>query len=324
MTAGNGSGARVNPHAAVCVLHGDPPLPRWLYDMAETGDLYLVINDPSPGAYLSLPDKAQVLRNERVLGFATNVNHALQVAFAESGPELVFILNFDVEMELSALHVLRSALAENPRLGLAGAYLIDSDARPVLSVGTLPSPLRESARALGLRSGALARTQRSMARRAPGWTERNRPMALRVTEEGEYVPWTCVALRRSTWFEVGPLDERFPLYGEDIDWGLRCRLKGWEAAVVHCGPVVHHGRATRSPRSDALYEYSHLELHRKWNWGRNLEWQRKALRIRRTLLLRSLLPPLDWPLLTNLDSVEQAPMRAEERGERDDPYQSPR
>jgi GT2 family glycosyltransferase len=288
--------------AVVCVLHGGFGLPGWLRQTGDRWPLDVTVNDPGDHRYGDLPPTATVTRNRAVQGFATNVNSALRRRFAEAGEDIACVVNFDVEGSTKQLSTLVKTLIAVPDLAAVGAMLRSSDGDTTFSVGVVPTPGREFVRASGLRTSSVRGLERALLRRTDRWASRNQAPASthRVLSDGEYLPWTCLAVRADAWRQVGDLDERFPLYAEDIDWSRRCHAAGWKLAIRDCGPVVHEERATRGARADALYEYSHLELHRKWGWDRNLRWQRRGLRLHRLPPLSWLAPPLDWSLLTNL------------------------
>jgi GT2 family glycosyltransferase len=290
----------------VCILHGNVAVPPWLVDARSIGRVYLILNDPGEGRYDNLPDAVIVTRNRVPLGFAENLNTALRRVFIEDEQDAACVVNFDLDLHCDALLELASALRADPALGVVGAVLGGPNGLPTFSVGTLPTPLKEFLRAAGLRSGALFRLQRGILRRSQRWAARNAPpdSGSRSLGPDEYLPWSCVAVSRSAWESVGPMDERFPLYAEDIDWSLRCRHAGWSLSLHDCGPVVHHERATRGQLADTLYEYSHLELHRKWGWSASLRWQLRGLMARRRIPLRWAAAPLDWSLLGNLDGPD--------------------
>jgi N-acetylglucosaminyl-diphospho-decaprenol L-rhamnosyltransferase len=54
----------------------------------------------------------------------------------------------------------------------------------------------------------------------------------------------AAAYRRSAWEGAGGFDDRFFVYGEDVDLALRLRLAGWEAAAAPRARAVHLGGAT--------------------------------------------------------------------------------
>lgn len=255
--------------AVVCVLHGDPMLAGWISEVGPM--LHLVINDPGAGRYVDLPPVRELHVNDRPLGFAANVNAALGRVWEADGPAVAVCLNFDLDLEPGALEALVAAV-QDPEIAVAGAVLSDPQGRPVFSAGSRPTRLKELTRAAGLRGGRPQRLLRGLLRQVPAWRRRNSAQgAQRLLAAGEYVPWTCVAVTRRAWELVGPLDERFFMYAEDLDWGRRAERLGLSALLVDCGTVVHAERATRSPQTDDVYEQSMLDLHRKWG-RRDLEW----------------------------------------------------
>jgi len=58
------------------------------------------------------------------------------------------------------------------------------------------------------------------------------------------VTGAAMAIRRAAWEEVGPLDEDFRFYAQDLDLCLRARQAGWTVAVVPELEVIHHHGAT--------------------------------------------------------------------------------
>ena len=282
--------------AVVCVLHGDPVLPAWLRSPALASRLHLVVNDPAPDRYRELPAAVEVVVNAAVAGFADNVSQALDRIWpaGPAGPPVVLCVNFDLELAPSALSTLAAVLRDNPRAAAAAPRLQDGSGQPVLSAGGGPTALKEFTRAAGLRTGGPQRVVRAVLRRLPAWQRRNAGGGpLRVLTDEEYLPWTCVAVRREAWQQVGGLDRRFPMYAEDIDWGRRVAAAGWQCLLVDAGPVVHEERATQDARTNALYELSHLRLHEKWGRPDLARWQRAGLVVRRSWPWRRWAPVLD-------------------------------
>ena len=56
---------------------------------------------------------------------------------------------------------------------------------------------------------------------------------------------------------VGPLDEGFPLYVEDIDWARRMQDAGWSVYHVPGARMIHHHLAV----SDRRFFGRHTWLH---------------------------------------------------------------
>lgn len=63
---------------------------------------------------------------------------------------------------------------------------------------------------------------------------------------GGYLTGCSLLVRREAWAEVGLLDERFFVYGEDPEWQRRAQRHGWR--IVFCDePDVRHGEEPGTP-----------------------------------------------------------------------------
>ena len=88
--------------------------------------------------------------------------------------------------------------------------------------------------------------------------------------------------------DVGLLDERFFLYWEEVEWGLRARRRGWRIVLV---PDAHawHGDGREGPPSESVTYYitrNHLlalAVHRApvGVWLRNAPARRQTIITRR-------------------------------------------
>ncbi len=67
-----------------------------------------------------------------------------------------------------------------------------------------------------------------------------------TTFDVEALSGSCLMVRAEALERVGPLDERFPLYAEDLDWCLRFARADWRISYVHTAKFIHyHGRSSR-------------------------------------------------------------------------------
>jgi GT2 family glycosyltransferase len=60
------------------------------------------------------------------------------------------------------------------------------------------------------------------------------------SEEVFYVNGAALISKKAVWQDVGAFDERYFLYGEDLDWCWRARLRGYEVLYVPTAKVYHH------------------------------------------------------------------------------------
>jgi hypothetical protein len=69
-------------------------------------------------------------------------------------------------------------------------------------------------------------------------------MGTSIDREVAWVPGAALAMRRELWQELGPLDESFRLYAQDLDLCVRARRAGWAVRVLAAFRVRHHQGAT--------------------------------------------------------------------------------
>jgi GT2 family glycosyltransferase len=203
-------------------------------------------------------------------GFAAGNN----VGIDRARGRYVLLLNPDVEIEEGTFAELLEALDARPEVGIAGVVQRGTDGALQLSMRRFPSPLRDLGESLfGSRRPFLRSLQEVEADRRRYATE--------------FSPdWVCGAFlcaRAEAVAAVGPMDERFFLYSEEIDWCLRARQAGWDVRHLPSMTVTHH--AGRRDRGDLMAQlaYSRLLFARKHHgrWG--------ALGIRSALALGNLL-----------------------------------
>ena len=57
--------------------------------------------------------------------------------------------------------------------------------------------------------------------------------------ESDYVTGCALLVKKETIEKIGMLDERFFLYWEDVDWGLRCIRAGYKNLIVTYSHIWH-------------------------------------------------------------------------------------
>jgi hypothetical protein len=206
------------------------------------------------------------------LGLAAGWNRGL----AEVDAEHVLVLNADAWLEEGALDLLVGALARHPRTALAAPRLLNPDGTLQRSVRGFPTPWRLATEYLYLRKLG-PRTRLFNAFYGAGFDHASeRPV--------EWVMGACLLLRRAALADVGPFDERYFLFSEEVDWCRRAADRGWsvvftpEARCTHVGGASHGGRLFReNVRGHLLY----LHLH-----GAPGEAERARRLMRAALVLR--------------------------------------
>ena len=244
--------------------------------------------DGSPDLVRERFPAVRMLEPGRNLGFAAACN----LAAAQARGEYLVLLNPDTACRPGSLAALAAFLDDRPRAGACGPVLLDQAGRPTLSWGT-PPRLRYHLLSL------LDPSRRWLPRR---WREQTMARLPRPGVSApypvDYVVGACLAIRRSAWEAVGPLDERFFLYFEENDWCLRARRGGWGIWLVPAAEVVHlEGRCAAQASGFALRQFQHsLRLFVAKHQGRHvvplyrflllLEYGEKALGRAAAALLR--------------------------------------
>ncbi len=162
---------------------------------------------------------ARVVEMGRNAGFSAAVNRGI----AETATELVAVVNNDVEPAATWLERLVGALGE-PQVWFAAGKLV-SAAEP----GVLDGAYDELSRGGCAWRAGNGRADGSL------W---NGPARIR------FAPFTAAVFRRELFDNVGPLDERFESYLEDVDFCLRAAQLGYFGKYVPAAVAVHQGSAT--------------------------------------------------------------------------------
>lgn len=180
-------------------------------------------------------DWVELLVLPRNGGFAYGNNAAIRrVRELDPAFGAVLLLNPDTVVRSGALAHLWAHLDAHVGVGIVGALLENEAGEPEASAHAQPSPLGElngSAR-LRLLSGWFSGS-------ATPWVPRSEPHAC------DWVTGACMAVRREVFDAIGPMDEGYFLYFEEVDFCLRARKAGWSCWFVPQARVLHfEGAAT--------------------------------------------------------------------------------
>lgn len=210
---------------------------QWLVVDAESAD-------GTPDAIEREFGDVRVLRREN-RGFAASNN----VGLAEAEGRYVLLLNPDVEVREGTLGELVAAMDARPELGLAGVTQRGAEGELQPSIRRFPSPLRSLGEALFAAHWPLLRTHQEL---------ETRPAPYRAETPADWLVGAFLLARREAVQAVGPLDERFFLYSEEIDWCYRFWQAGWPVVHLPAMTVTHHcgGRS----RGDLMAQLSHSRL----------------------------------------------------------------
>jgi GT2 family glycosyltransferase len=273
---------------------------------SSPGEVEVIVVDDASGdgtaeAIRERHSGVEVLRNEPAAGFTRSANRGLRQARGE----ILLLLNSDTEVEPGALLRLAEALEADPKLGIVGAALHYPDGAPQWSGGGAPSHAWFFALASGL-PALLARLP---------FYRRLKPLEPAAPVRVDWVTGAALGVRREVWEAVGPLDEGYRFYAQDLDFCVRARRAGWEVAIDPACRILHHHGATIGQKAG-----SGRRQHPELLWADLLRWARKhrgerwaaraALLLRTGSALRLAGRLLALPFLPR---PEREPWRAESR-----------
>lgn len=220
--------------------------------------------------------RVTVVSNDTNVGFVKANNQGLAAA---TGAYL-FMLNSDTEVSAGAIERLVEVVAGDPLIGAAGPRLLNTDGTVQPSAAPFPKVIH---RFLPSRfEAAYNRRLEQRIAREPG----------QLAEVG-WLSGAAVLLRRDVLERVGPLDERYYMWYDDLDWSQKLRKAGYQRVFVGDAVVTHHGRQSgrqldNRRLAEQLFtsEYTYLRLHH----GRLTTALVFGLRVAKASLVRYLSP----------------------------------
>src|SRR3954454_21176872 len=232
-----------DPAVAVVVVCHDSAadlartLPALTAQLRSGDELVVVDNasgDGSPDVARRLAPGATVLETGANLGFAAGCHVG---AGASSAPLLLF-LNPDAVPAPGCVDALRACAAASPGWGAWQALVTMAGGRLVNTAGN-------EVHFLGF-----------------GWAGRcGEPVTAIAPEPAEvgFASGAALVVRREAWDAAGGFDERYFMYGEDLDLCLRLRLAGWAIGLEPRAVVEHEYEFAKG-----AYKWFYLERNRWW------------------------------------------------------------
>lgn len=157
------------------------------------------------------------------IGFGRSNN----LGFERVTGDALLLLNPDTELKPMSVDALLSELQRNPRAGLIGARLLNSDGSlQFTAVHHLPTPWN-----VAFDSDWLRRRW---------WSSKGRREMI-DSFEVEAISGACMMIRTKTFRQLAGFDPRYFMYAEDMDLCFRVRKMGLEVHYVPRSEIIHHG-----------------------------------------------------------------------------------
>jgi GT2 family glycosyltransferase len=198
----------------------------------ETYPLEIIVvdnnsSDGSPEAVAREYPKVKLIRSPENLGFAKANNLGIKAA---TGDYLAFVNN-DVEVFPGCIPSLVAFSAAHPRVGVVGPQIFGGKGGLQKSYWGFPTLVNRFARALALDN--LFKSRAFSGYSTYGAKDDYKPV--------DVLQGSFLLVKREALDRVGPWDEDFFIYGEDVDWCRRFWDDGWEVMFLASARAIHYG-----------------------------------------------------------------------------------
>lgn len=228
----------------------------------NSGEIIVVDNDSSDGTPDLISESfpcAKLIRNRSNLGFAKATNIGVKAAAGQ----YICLINSDVVVPEGCIESMLRYMELHRDIGLLGPQMLGVDGKIHRSTMRLPTVWSAFCRALALDS--LFKGSKVFG----GFLMRD--FEHDTTMDVEVLNGWFWMVRRAALEQVGLLDERFFIYGEDIDWSRRFQHAGWRVVLYHEASALHYGGGSSSRTPIRFY----IEMQRA-----NLQyWEKHCSRI---------------------------------------------
>jgi GT2 family glycosyltransferase len=249
------------PDVSVVIVHYETPLllAQCLDSLARASgrrafEVWVVDNASAgfePEKWSLTYPTVHFLRNEVNAGFAGASNRALRLARGR----YLLLLNPDTTVAPDTLSIMTAYMDDHPDIGCATCRLELEDGSLDLACRRLfPTPMRSLYR-ITLLSRMFPRSRRFGQYNLTYLDDR-------CEAEIDTPCGAFMMVRDQVAEEVGLLDERYFMYGEDVDWAFRIKKAGWRIVYTPITTVKHLKRASSRKYRRQTIGYFHDGMRR--------------------------------------------------------------
>lgn len=213
------------------------PFDIWVVDNNSRDDSVEVVRSRFP--------KVRLVQNAANLGFSRANNEVI----SQSKSEYILLLNPDTVIVDDAIERMVKFMNANPHIGISGCRVLNTDRTLQLACRrSIPTPKVAFCRLIGL--SRLFPNNKTLAKYNLTYQDPNE------THEVDAVSGAFLMIRRKAVEDIGLLDERFFMYGEELDWCLRAKRAGWAVMYHPDAEIIHYkGESTKYNSRKAAFEF---------------------------------------------------------------------
>lgn len=199
-----------------------------------------------------------IIANSENRGFAAANNQGMAIAKGR----YVLLLNSDTVVLDNAVARTVSFADNKPDVAVVGCRVLNQDGTLQSTCFMFPSILNMLLSATYLYK--LYPRSRFFGRERMTWWDRN------DTREVDVVTGCYMLVRKKAIDQVGVMDERFFMYGEETDWCYRFKQAGWKVIFSPTGEIIHlGGQSSRQIGGEMLVQMRVSILYfmkKHYNW----------------------------------------------------------
>ena len=170
----------------------------------------------------------QVLAQDRNIGFTKGNNVGLKAAKGR----YLMLLNPDTEVFDQTLVQMTRCLDQHPEVGIVGPHTLNTDGSHQSTRRRFPTMGTAFFESTWLQPYAPRRIlDHYYARELPD----------DAVFPVDWVQGSALMVRREVYEQIGPLDEGYVMYYEELDWCKRASQAGWKALYLGTFKITHHG-----------------------------------------------------------------------------------
>jgi GT2 family glycosyltransferase len=210
----------------------------------------VVDNDSRDGSQAAVAQRFTGVRfvaNPANVGYAKAVNRGLALTTGR----YALVMNPDCVVQHGALRALVACLDAHGDAAVVGPQILDSRGRIEYSCRSFPNHFTFLFNRYSLLTRLFPRNRFSREYLLSDWDHLS-------VREVDWLSGACLMVRRAAVDKVGPMDEFFFMFNEDVDWCRRFKLAGWKVVYEPAARVVHHIGASRRRVASRVI----LERHR--------------------------------------------------------------
>lgn len=187
--------------------------------------------DGTPEMVAMMFPQVRLIRNAENYGFAKANN----IGISNSKGRYICLINSDVIIMKNCINILADYLSCHSEIGMIGPQIVDNNGNTQRSCMGFPTVWNTFCRALAI--DKLFRTKFFGGYLMTYWPHN-------TISEVNVINGCFWVVKREALNQVGLLDERFFIYGEDKDWCKRFWDTGWKIVYYPEAKAVHYGGAS--------------------------------------------------------------------------------